>query len=200
MDRHGCRGVCIHSSVCCGHRAPVRSVTAPVDTRSLRKSFSALMSCTTCSEMRRDRFPEMCGMRMCGSLHLRCFRVNLPELSSHPWVWSRSSGACSGGSACCNQTLPGSPGHTSAKPSPRHWHPASEPSVDHTLGSNDLRQTCSQVGGNCLQLTFPCVRVYLFRTCRVLRIISGCRILKLSGFRGISSTTSLQNHSLAQKP
>lgn len=29
------------------HRAPVRSVTAPAATRSLKKSFSALTSCTT---------------------------------------------------------------------------------------------------------------------------------------------------------
>lgn len=36
------------------HRTPVRSVTAPAATRSLKKSFSALMSCTTWETRARD--------------------------------------------------------------------------------------------------------------------------------------------------
>lgn len=49
------------------------------------------------------------------------------------------------------------------------------------------------------ELTFPCFRAYFCKTCPVLWIISGWRILKLSGLSGISSTTSLQNHILDQK-
>lgn len=51
----------------------------------------------------------------------------------------------------------------------------------------------------CQKLTFPCFREYFCKTCPVLWIISGWRILKFSALRGISSTTSLQNHSLDQK-
>lgn len=76
---------------------------------------------------------EVWEMRVCTTLPRRCCRVNPPGISLHPWGCSRSSGACSGGAPCRNQTLPGSPGRTAAKPSPQHWHPASESSADHAL-------------------------------------------------------------------
>lgn len=49
-------------------------------------------------------------------------------------------------------------------------------------------------------LTRPCFCEYFWRTCTVLRIISGWRIRKFSALKGISSTTSFQNHNLDQNP
>lgn len=63
-----------------------------------------------------------------------------PEPSSRPWVQPRSSGAGSGDAACRSQTLPDSPGHTPAGPSPRRWRPASGPSVDQARYLSDLRR------------------------------------------------------------
>lgn len=49
--------------------------------------------------------------------------LHVPELSWRPCVWPRSSEASPLGAACRTQSLPGSPGHTAAEPSPPRWHP-----------------------------------------------------------------------------
>lgn len=102
------------------HRAPVRSVTAPAATRSLKKSFSALTSCTTWMIIKSvinksERWAKNVRHRL-------AINLNLLEPSLRPCVWPRSSEASPLGAAYRTRTLPGSPGRTAAKPSPPHWH------------------------------------------------------------------------------
>lgn len=49
-------------------------------------------------------------------------KLNLPETSLCPCVWPHNNEAWPQGAACHTQTQPGSPGRTSAKPSPLQWH------------------------------------------------------------------------------